>query len=278
MANSTTALLGLPNELLRMIAQGIGRDGLLGLSLTCRQLRPHGQEALVSTDVAVSPENLWNLARTLRDCPGLAKHLSHLRIGDLGVEIYGTIKNSLLGHPEIFAYGSNYRDIVSCAYQTSEDIPAALDMGEVRGVLELALIVLFALSPNIKQLSIGLHSWESMEWLHEIVVLHVGYTPHLEDWQVKLKPCLQRLESLEVIGEDYSIDLPRPYYLDVDWSELSGLQRLAVPIRQLMSWDPEDEDLTFRQPSLSERTHLLQIDVEWAETKELIEVIDHFIQ
>jgi hypothetical protein len=161
MANSTTALLGLPNELLRMIAQGIGRDGLLGLSLTCQQLRPHGQEALVSTNIAVSPERFWNLARTLRDRPDLAKNLSHPRIGDFGAETYDTIKNSLVEHSEIVAYGSNYRDIVSCAYQTSKDIPAALEMGEVRGGLELALIVLFALSPNITELSIGLHSWES---------------------------------------------------------------------------------------------------------------------
>jgi hypothetical protein len=117
-----------------------------------------------------------------------------------------------------------------------------------------------------------------MEWLHEVVILHVGYAPRPKDWQAKLKLCLQRLEALELIGEDYSIDLPRPCYLGVDWSELSGLQRLAVPIRELMSWDPEDENITYRQLSLSESTHLLQIDVEWAETEDFIEVIDHFIQ
>jgi hypothetical protein len=72
--------------------------------------------------------------------------------------------------------------------------------------------------------------------------------------------------------------LPRLCYLGVDWSELSGLQRLAIPIYLLMSWDPEDEDMTYRQLSLSESTHLLQIDVEWAETKNVIEVIDHFVQ
>jgi hypothetical protein len=184
-------LLDLPNELLRMIAQGIDRYGLLGLSMTCRQLRPHGQEALVSTDIAVSPEHLWNLARTLRDRPDLAKNLSYFHIGDFGAETYDTIMNSFIEHPEIVAYGSNNRYIVSCAYQTSKDIPAALEMEEVRGGLELALIVLFALSPNITELSIGLHSWESMEWLHKVVILHVGYPPRLKDWQAKLKLCLQ---------------------------------------------------------------------------------------
>jgi hypothetical protein len=36
MANSTIALLDLPNKLLRMIAKSTNRDGLLGLSMICR--------------------------------------------------------------------------------------------------------------------------------------------------------------------------------------------------------------------------------------------------
>jgi hypothetical protein len=55
-----------------------------------------------------------------------------------------------------------------------------------------------------------------MEWLHEVVVLHVGYPTRLKDWQAKLKLCLQPLETLDIIGEDYSINLPRLCYLGVD--------------------------------------------------------------
>lgn len=131
------------------------------------------------------------------------------------------MKNSIAEHPEILAYDRNYRDIVSHAYHTSEDIPAALKMGEVRGFLELALIVLFAFSPNIEDLSMGLNLWDSMESLHEI--MEVGYTPRLKDRQAKLKTYLQRLEKLEIIRENFNVGMSKPAYLDVDWPELSKL-------------------------------------------------------
>jgi hypothetical protein len=279
MADSTTALLDLPNELLRTIAQITDRDGLLGLSMTCRRLRPHGQEALVSTDVAVSPLNIWDLARTLRNRPELAKNFSHLRIGNLDSKVHRAIKTKLDKHLETVAYSSNYRDIVLHAYQTSVDVPRALAQEEVRGYLELALIVLFALSPNIKALSMGVRSWECMQLLSEVLVIDDIPNPApLNGWHAKLKIYLQRLEKLEIIGEDFNDQMPDRKFVDVDWSKLLRLQRLAVPLSELFSFDPLEDDDSFRQLSLPECIHLIQIDVEWTQHWAAMAVVDHLIQ
>jgi hypothetical protein len=280
MANSMTALLDLPNELLRMIAQSTNRDGLLGLSMTCRNLRPHGQEALVSTNVEVSPKNIWNLARTLRACPDLTKHFTHLRIGDLGPALHDTIKSSLSEHLETVSYASDYRDVVLHAYQTSKDIPAALRMDEVTGYLELALIVLFEISPHITAISMGTNSWDSMELLFIVLALDtIRNSGILNDCQAKLKSYLQRLEILCIAEEDFNHNMPHPEYpeIDTDWSKLSQLQWLAAPAYLLMSLDPLMDDYLYSQLFLSESTLLFQVDVDSIDRRDIVEGIDHII-
>jgi hypothetical protein len=89
---------------------------------------------------------------------------------------------------------------------------------------------------------------------------------------------LQRLEKLEIIGEDFNDQMPDRKFVDVDWSKLLRLQRLAVPLSELFSFDPLEDDDSFRQLSLPECTHLIQIDVEWTQDWATMAVVDHLIQ
>lgn len=152
-------------------------------------------------------------------------------------------------------------------------MPAAFWMGEVGGCLSLALIILFALSPRIIELSMGFNSLDSKDVFAQIWQLDDGTsTPIiLGQWQTKVKSYMEiRLEKLKIMTDnlpDY-MRLPGDSSNYFNWFKFERLRYLAVPLIELVSC---------RQLSLADTIHTLRIDLNLRDLEPIgmPEVVDH---
>lgn len=197
-------LLELPTELLLEVGRHLGHDESLSTSLACRRLRNIGQEQLMRTS-AVCPSRIWKLANTLGGRPDLAKAHTHLRIGRLGADVYIAIKKSLSQQDAARADVSCYMDVISHNLPLFNTLNGSHDVIDTPRSLQLGIVVVLALSPNLCAMSIFTNVLDfSGELLGFCHVKDRSQGDFTIDWSDQVREYVaKRLEKLVVVREKH---------------------------------------------------------------------------
>jgi hypothetical protein len=167
------ALLDLPNELLLDIAQRAGQEGLLALSLTCRQIRHIAQEALRHT-ATVSPRNIWKLADTLGVRRELAKALTHLHLGPMDHETHDNMLRYNEHRRESLTVSENaaYLALFSEAYPGCRPESITVFSSSIRGRTAQRI--------SLYNMSMCLSSFSTFPKTHAMSgIVSTGFTPNV---------------------------------------------------------------------------------------------------
>ncbi|KAF1848734.1 uncharacterized protein K460DRAFT_353677 [Cucurbitaria berberidis CBS 394.84] len=179
-------ILSVPEELLLNIALYVDCRDLRNLSLTCHRLRPVALVTLIRKTV-VSPINIWKLVELLQIRPGLAKTLTHLRLGPISQKLHDAMAKtprSSACWDMFFKHYPNVSKTTTWRKEIRDD-----------GFFSAGVAVLIALAPGLKAISMGTNS---TEWFG----LFSAYTRN-ECASVTVRSQLAaRLEVLQVMDED----------------------------------------------------------------------------
>lgn len=267
-------LLQLPVELLLEVALGVDVTGLEDLSLTCRQLRPIGQVALLRTAVLPLP-NIWKLAFTLQKRPDIAKAFTHIQLGSCIREVCEKMVTEVEEQClEATLDGSTWdacHDMLVQIYPAVRERPFE-EKNSAATISFAALVLLVAVAPNLKALTLPTTAIDRVDYMCNLFA-NRGRNPDLahHERQQQVRSLVQsRLESLDI-----SLEIELSCCLE-SWSgpagfgpleliqgqciTLSGFRQLRNLVLPLIQITHEPRDGVVRGPVAYTRTALRAID------------------